>query len=474
MAWQEKLPDDVKWGLVAYTRGMGLEVGCGPKTTFPHFIGVDSLPNSRLYGTHVQPDVVVKTVTKLQEFATGSLDFVFAPQHPNGTEQTAIAEWWRVLKTGGHLCLYVKASDVSEINGWEMIRDDEVEGGRFQVYRKMGGAEHRRGRVKIDPKPAKSVAVVRLGAFGDLVQASSVFPSLKEQGYHLTLYTAPRGYEVAKSDPHVDAFVVQDPDQVPLQELGDFWKWIKSRHDRFINLSESVEGNLLPTPDRSIHGWPHALRHAVLDLNYLEVVHAIAGAPFPPRQHFYPSEEEKSWARRERAKLSGPVVLWTLSGSSVHKTWPYLDKIIAMILTNTTGCVVLVGDESCQLLEQNWEAESRVVRRSGVWSIRQTLAFIDQADLLVGPETGVMNAAGLHPVPKIVTLSHSSPENLTKHWKNCISLVPGNTPCWPCHQLHYGFEHCKRDEATGTAACQADIPADAMWNAMQTYMRKAA
>jgi SAM-dependent methyltransferase len=142
MAWQEKLPDDVKWGLVAYTRGMGLEVGCGPKTTFPHFIGVDSLPNSRLYGTHVQPDVVVKTVTKLQEFATGSLDFVFAPQHPNGTEQTAIAEWWRVLKTGGHLCLYVKASDVSEINGWEMIRDDEVEGGRFQVYRKMGGAEH--------------------------------------------------------------------------------------------------------------------------------------------------------------------------------------------------------------------------------------------------------------------------------------------------------------------------------------------
>jgi hypothetical protein len=84
----------------------------------------------------------------------------------------------------------------------------------------------------------------------------------------------------------------------------------------------------------------------------------------------------------------------------VHKTWPYLDKIVAMILTNTTGCVVLVGDESCQLLEQNWEAESRVVRRSGVWSIRQTLAFIDQADLLVGPETGVMNAAGLHPVPE--------------------------------------------------------------------------
>jgi hypothetical protein len=78
-------------------------------------------------------------------------------------------------------------------------------------------------------------------------------------------------------------------------------------------------------------------------------------------------------------------------------------------------------------------------------------------------------------VPKIVTLSHSSVENLTKHWKNCTNLTPKATPCYPCHQLHYGSEFCPRDEGTGVAKCQADISADVMWAAMQPLLaRKAA
>lgn len=478
MAWQETLPDAVKWGLVPYTRGMGLEVGCGPKKTFPHFVGVDSLPNTRLYGSHVQPDVV-QEVDSLSRFTSSSWDFVFAPKHPNGTETLAFAEWWRVLKTGGHLCLYMHDSVVKEmgaVKGWELIHDEKVEGGQFQVYRKMAGAEHRPGKVSIPKKAAKTCAVVRLGAFGDMVQASSILPALKEQGYEITVFTAPRGVEVIRHDPHVSHFVVQDPDQIPIHELGDFWKWLKTRYTRFINLSETVEGNLLPTPDRSIHGWPHALRHALLDVNYLEVVHAVAEVPFPIRQKFYATEEEKTWAKRERLKMGGSkVILWTLSGSSVHKTWPYLDQIIARILlAEKDARIVLIGDESCKVLEQGWELEPRVVKKSGEWTIRQTLAFIDQADMLVGPETGVMNAAGMHRIPKIVTLSHSSVENLTKHWLNCVNLTPANTPCYPCHQLHYGREFCPEDKESGAAKCQADISADVMWEAIRPRLSRMA
>jgi hypothetical protein len=97
-------------------------------------------------------------------------------------------------------------------------------------------------------------------------------------------------------------------------------------HERFVNLSETVEGNLLATPDARCTPGRTQLRHALLDVNYLEVVHAVAGVPFPPQQKFYATSEEKAWAKRERLEDGRvAVILWTLSGSSVHKTWPHLD-----------------------------------------------------------------------------------------------------------------------------------------------------
>jgi len=73
-------------------------------------------------------------------------------------------------------------------------------------------------------------------------------------------------------------------------------------------------------------------------------------------------------------------------------------------------------------------------------------------------------------VGKVVTLSHSSIENLTKHWKNTVSLEP-KTSCFPCHQMHYNFDYCKRDEVSGCAQCQADISPDEMYNAIDGLLR---
>ena len=39
--------------------------------------------------------------------------------------------------------------------------------------------------------PEKSVILVRYGAYGDMIQASSVFTALKDQGYYLAHYYIP-------------------------------------------------------------------------------------------------------------------------------------------------------------------------------------------------------------------------------------------------------------------------------------------
>lgn len=490
----------VRWDIVRYTSGRGLDIGCGPQKPFAHFIGVDN-GHHRVFGYDIRPDVQAEA-DDLSVFASRSMNFVFSShllEHLDDTE-AALREWWRVIKVGGYLVLYLPhkqfypnighehanpdhrhdfmPADIVEhmqkMGGWTLlVNEDRNEGDEYsflQIYRKEQG-KHQTVAPKVEQK---TCAVVRYGAFGDLMMASSIFPLLKAQGYHVTLYTTDIGAEVVRHDPNIDELVVQGKDQVPNNQLVEFWAHLANKYDKFINLSESVEGVWLALPGRSNHRWPHELRHRYLNHNYLEFTHELAGVDGELKQAFYPTLEEKAWARAQRDRMGKFVVMWSLAGSSVHKTWPYLDEIIARTLIDYPHAeFVLVGDAACQMLEQGWENEKRVHLRSGKWSIRQSLTFTAFADLLIGPETGVMNAAANLPVKKIITLSHSSVENLTKHWINTFSLTPKNTACYPCHQLHTGgFEFCPRDKTTGCSACQADISADQMWEVMEPILQR--
>lgn len=333
------------------------------------------------------------------------------------------------------------------------------------------------------PKPEKTCAIVRFGAIGDMLQISSIFPWLKDQGYHITVYCqAGNGYESIRADPHVDRFIVQGKDDVPNWELSEFFSYTRKKYDLWINLCESVECTLLPAPTNVAHSWPNHLRAKYLDRNYLSWIHELTEVPTPYRQKFYATLDEKAWARKKAQQWGKRNILWSLAGSAVHKTWPHLDAIIARIMLDLPDThVVLVGDDLCKILETGWEKEPRVHCKSGEWTIRESMAFSEVADLIIGSETGLLNAAGMLDVPKIVTLSHSSEEMLTKHWKNTIALRQTEgmgCPKQPCRQLHYTWDHCMKDEATGTAACQASIPASAMWDAvasvLQTTTRKVA
>lgn len=427
------------WEIVPYTKGRGIDVHSDTRA-FPHFMRAD-------------PECI-----KAQ-----SLDFVFCRDFA-GT--LPVADWWRLVKHGGHLVLI--GEDASALlDHYAQVRREETDEGLFQVYvRKASGGRH----VDLEHIPEKSVAVVRLGAYGDAIQASSILPELKRQGYHVTFYTQPVGYEVLKHDPHIDRFYVQEPNQVPHELLLEFWNYEKAKYSRWINLSESVEGSLLVSSDRAQFDWPHELRHAVCDHNYLERTHAIAGVAFQPLAKFYATEDERAWAKKQMAK-AGVAIVFSLSGSSIHKVWPHMDAIIARVmLESTTTKVVLVGAASDAHLQAPWANEPRVWRKAGEWSMREAMAFAEASDLVIGSETGLLNAVGLADVPKIVCLSHSSIENLTKHWKNTTSLVP-SVGCHPCHRMIHRWEHCNRDEETGVALCQAKIDVTTMWLAIQEVFR---
>ena len=533
MTWNIEDPQGNEAGkirhvVVPYTRGHGLDLGCGPFKAWPHFISVDN--HDEWGDLDWRPDIE-GDCTDLAMFADGGLDFVFSShllEHLDDTE-AALREWWRVIRPGGHLVLYLPHKDfypnigekganpdhrhdftlmdteaiMRRIGGWDLVeeqyRNKRTEYSFLQVFRKMKGAKHQYSCKVRNPKNKPTCLVIRYGAFGDLIQASSVLPGLKAQGYHITMSTTPQGHEIVAHDPHIDEFSIQDKEQVPNEQLGDYWEALGQEYDKVINLSESVEGTLLGIPGRRTHAMPHAARHVLMDVNYMDFVHALAGVPPPHKPHFYATGVERNKAAAFRRKLgSTPVVVWTLTGSSIHKAWPWAGDVAAWLMEHTDVRILYEGNAATQMLEigivqtlvkhfleidheeshnmklselllrlkEHFGGVNRLLCMSGARTIRESMAFIEHADLLVGPETGMLNAASMLPVPKVVMLSHSSHFNLTRDWVNTTALESRGCPESPCHRMHYTREFCPEDEETGASLCAAALKPETVFEAI--------
>jgi len=324
-------------------------------------------------------------------------------------------------------------------------------------------------------KRENTVHVVRYGGFGDAIQVSSVFPLLKKRGKRVSVGVTEYSYDILRNDPNIDELLFQKTDQVPNQELGPYWEKLEGLFDEVINLSGVVEDKLLCLPrNKDLYFAPTEVRHKKLNRNYHEALHDVAGLEYEFESHFFPTSSEKKWVKRERKrmKLNSDhfVIVIGLSGTSVHKAYPHMDAVIAqLLLKHPEVRIVMTGDGLCQLLELGWEEEPRIFLRSGVWSIRKAITFAQSADLVLGPETGLLNAVGMEDMAKVCMLSHSSDENLTKHWRNVTAITPKGLDCYPCHKMHYGFKHCNRDETTGAAMCAAQIDPSDVVKAIEAY-----
>ena len=100
-------------------------------------------------------------------------------------------------------------------------------------------------------RPEKTVCIVRYGGFGDMIQVSSLYPLFKEMGYRVCVNVTERGYDIVKTDPHVDEILLQKTDQVPNNHLTEYWERLSLCFHHFVQLSESIEGSLLVIPART-------------------------------------------------------------------------------------------------------------------------------------------------------------------------------------------------------------------------------
>ncbi len=515
MVWKADAPQGheaakVRFDVVPFLGKVVYDLGCGPDKIAGHAIGVDNGIDTRLFGIQFKPDVRVDTCERLP-FGDASADTVFSSHLLEHIEDTrgALTEWWRVVKPGGYLVLYLPHKELypnvgqpganpdhkhdflpqdivthmvevgkASGQGWELLvdesRDQDFEYSFLQVYRKAEAGDACISATHLTARPEKSLGLVRLGAYGDALWISTLLPWFKQQGYHITVYTQHQGEAMLRHDPHVDRLICQPTD---VFNFGDgttalyqaaYWLHCERKHDVFVNLIGAVERRLLPNPSDADFYLPDPQRRRMMNRNYIEALHEWAGVPFDRatvRQVFHPTAEEMAWATAERAKVPGPVVLINPGGSSVPKWWPYAQDLAdALAADGVTSYIV--GD----LRRVPFQASERVHVVGTGWDIRKLLAFAQLADVVVGTESVLVNAVA-HAAPlKVVLLSHSTHENLTRDWLNTIAVEPQGLKCYPCHRIHADLSHCTWDGAERAAACQSAAGAELVLQHIRRYL----
>lgn len=532
MTWRATDPEGweqrkTRWRAAPWTRGKGLDLGCGQEKIMlsKHCIGVDNYKDTALFGVQMKPDVECD-VTDLAMFASGQQDYVFSShtlEHiPYGKVPDTLREWGRVLKQGGKLILYLPASgeypDIGQPGanhdhkwnvtvemvmgamervgfGWDLVEyelcNKEMEYSHWFVFKKLKNPHTRDQSWKVDKNPDKkrTACLVRFGAYGDVVQAASIAATLKKEGYHVTFIASYPSSEIIAFDPNVDRLITLGQDQMPLDWLGHFFVWWKQKFDKFINLTQSAEVTLLSTEGSvTFSEWSPAARHRYMNHNYMQLQAELGRVDYAPSFKFVPHQSEIDWCRKELKKMEAAgirnKIMWSLAGSArTHKLWPFIDQIFQPLLNADRyrdWGIITVGDGACKELEEGFEVHPRIWRTSGQWTMRQVLTMMEQCQVVVGPETGVLQAAAFYDMPKLMFLSHSTKENLTRDWKNTASLYAPETICPgrgqneapACHMMLPTWNGCRRSDITGVAQCATEIHPEWVWYELQLQMMR--
>jgi len=323
----------------------------------------------------------------------------------------------------------------------------------------------------------KRYLVVRHGGLGDAIMASCVLPYIKKDGYEIIFHGNQRGEEVLRYNPHIDEWWMYEDGSIPIDDVPDYYKKIARDFDETVILTGVIENQFLVSL-----GHPEYLtsieerREKIGNRNYYDAhVEVLGYKPNKPMAEIYFSKEEtakgKTWKRKNKKFFK---IVWVLIGSSVQKIYRYFEPVVRTFLGKHENVKIFtVGAYESKLLTFNHERVVNTMSSPLELSFRDSMLLTKYADLVIGPETGILAAAGCFKTPKICLLSHAGKNALTKYWQNDYSFQ-APCSCSPCYFLHKWTkvwkEVCQISEL-GLPACTEHDPQELLNRMEAVYDR---
>ena len=471
-----------RYRISEYLKGIILDVGCGDERICTSAIGLD------LKGKAASIRIDLSVPDSLYLFNDDVVDVVFSSHFLEDIMdyESMLKEIWRVTRPNGHLILYLPHKDfyphvgeeganinhkhdfcpediiksLSKFASFKLIRNEtyseDNEYSFLLIFQKIDSGLIN-FNIPTEKKKIhdKSVVIVRYCGYGDVLIMSPLYRLFKEKGYHVIANIIPRGIPAIHNNPNIDEFLIQERNVIPNTKLKEYFEELTKKYGKVVNMCESLERSLLLEERDKEYHLSTEERHKLANINYSDRAMELAGlSERGMRPELYPTEQEETLGRifREKNKDSF-IVLWQLTGSSPHKLYPYAEDVIEYFTDKYKDIkFFLSGGYQVSMLE--WR-NKQVIPKLGVWDIRTAMVITKFVDLVVSPETGILNASGCFDTPKIGLLTHSSKENLTKYFINDHS-IQSESECSSCHKLIHITDKCPNDKKWGLPICSAE------------------
>jgi ADP-heptose:LPS heptosyltransferase/predicted SAM-dependent methyltransferase len=460
--------------VIEYLHGTILDIGCGTEKVTEKAIGIDANPKADLMIDLTRPD-------GFSLFNTNAADVVFSSHFLEHVHdyKSVLKEMFRIVKPGGKLILYLPHKDLYPRMGEQGANPDHkhdfapediinaMNGTPYSVIRNKTYSEDDEYSFElileksespsvIERDERSSVLIIRLGAIGDLIQTTPLFRFYAEKGYRVVLNCLDESISVIENNPYVaDVFPIQRG-SIPPTQLREYMDSRRKQFAKVVDLNESIERTLLlESCDDGFYKSREEI-HQRCNVNYSDRIMSLGGMDVTGmRPEIYLSDREEYLGNLFKEKNKGFFkVQWQLTGSSIHKQYPYSESIIDYFIDKYPDIkFYLSGGGEVMMYVDSWN--KRVIPKMGKWDVRQSIIMPKFMDLVISPETGVLNAAGAYDTPKIGILTHSSKENLTKYFKNDYSLE-SESKCAPCHKLLHDASFCNVDERFKLPVCMSE------------------
>jgi len=153
------------------------------------------------------------------------------------------------------------------------------------------------------------------------------------------------------------------------------------------------------------------------------------------KPEIYLSDEEKQFLKK--FKDGKKRILWQPIGSGRNKALPFMPLWINHIANKYREVENwIAGNDSAPI--SAFAKFTNIKDMRGKWDVRTAAIMASIFDLIIGPDSFFINAAGAYDIPCIYLASHAAPENVLTYHHRPFYVKP-KCSCYPCYLILKDF-----------------------------------